>query len=284
MKSAKFIVIALVVCIISILAGTSYAVEIKVGLLSKLNMTPEEFTQLLDTDIAQGNIIIFSGNGDPDIKRVPVFYDSLLSMQMAMNAGEIDEISLPEPVGEYFLNVNDGYKISSIVRPTSTSVSSSLSFGFSKDNASSIRQKFNEALLSMKADGTLAILRSKYIDEAGLDEPAPVKFEEYEGIDAKVKVAVTGDLPPVDFIAADGKPAGFNTAVLAEIAKRMKVNVELVNIDSGARAAALASGRVDAVFWFEFNKGVDKQLDVPEGITLSEPYYSWNETFNIAKK
>lgn len=280
MKAGKFIFVAIIVCIISILAGTSYATEHKIGHLSKLNMTPEEFMQFNDSNVAQGKIAVFTGTEDPSIKYMHVFYDSLLSMQMALNAGEVDAISLPEAVGEYFLNINDGYKIVSIVR----TLPSSLAFGFRKDNDPSLRNKFNEALLSMKADGTLAILRSKYIDEPRLDEPEPVKFDVYKNIDTKIKVAVTGDLPPIDFIAADGKPAGFNTAVLAELARRLNVNIELVNIESGARAAALASGRADAVFWFQFQKGAEKQSDIPEGITLSESYYGWNEVLNIGKK
>jgi ABC-type amino acid transport substrate-binding protein len=64
-----------------------------------------------------------------------------------------------------------------------------------------------------------------------------------------VKVAVTGALPPMDYVAPDGTPAGFNTALLAEISRRMGKNIELVVVDSVGRAAALASGTVDAVFW-----------------------------------
>ncbi|MBQ7156153.1 MAG: transporter substrate-binding domain-containing protein [Synergistaceae bacterium] len=274
----KLVVFLLAVCL---MAGSAYSADRNIiGHLSKLNMTPEEFMQFNDSNVAQGKIAVFTGGGDPSIQYKHVFYDSLLSMQMALNAGEVDAISLPEAVGEYFLNVNDGYKIVSIVR----TLPSSLSFGFRANDDPALRNRFNEALLSMKADGTLAILRAKYIDEPGLDEPEPVKFDVYENIDTKIKVAVTGDLPPIDFVAADGKPAGFNTAVLAEIARRLKVNIELVNIDSGARAAALASGRADAVFWFQFQKGAEKQADIPEGITLSESYYGWNEVLNIGKK
>ena len=64
-----------------------------------------------------------------------------------------------------------------------------------------------------------------------------------------LKVAVTGSLPPMDYVAADGSPAGFNTALLAEISNRIGKNIELVVVDSVGRAAALASGTVDAVFW-----------------------------------
>ena len=74
---------------------------------------------------------------------------------------------------------------------------------------------------------------------------------------------MTGDLPPLDYVSEDGSPAGFNTAILAEIAKRLGKNIEVVDIDSGARAAALSSGQIDVIFW----------VDKPEGVELSEPYF-----------
>ena len=64
-----------------------------------------------------------------------------------------------------------------------------------------------------------------------------------------IKVGVTGDLPPIDYVDEAGIPAGFNTAVLAEISRRTGKNIELVSIDSGARSLALSEGIVDVVFW-----------------------------------
>ena len=278
MKAKRLVLVAVVVFVVALLAGSVSAAERKVGHLSKLNTNAEEAQKISDADINSGKLKIFTG-GDK-YTATTVFYDSLTSMIMALNAGEVDEISLPEPVAEYVMNVNDGFEIASIARI----MPASLAMGFRKDDDPALRNKFNEALLSMKADGTLTILRAKYIDEAGLDDPEPVKFDKFENIDTTIKVAVTGDLPPIDFVAADGTPAGFNTAVLAEIAKRLKINVELVNIDSGARVASLASKRSDVVFWFMSYKDVDVQLDVPEGVVLTEPYYTWNEDLLLKKK
>ena len=70
----------------------------------------------------------------------------------------------------------------------------------------------------------------------------------FEGAET-VRVAVTGSLPPMDYIAADGTPAGFNTALPAEIGNRIGKNIELVQVDSVDRAATLASGTVDAVLY-----------------------------------
>ena len=278
MKAKRFIFTAVILCAAMLFVGTSFAAMTKVGALSKLNMSEQDFQIFVEASQASGRTKIFY-TGQYDIT-LTVFYDSLLSMQMALNAGDIQKMILPEPVADYVMNVNDGYEISTIVRIAPAS----LALGFRKDDDPALRSKFNEALLSMKADGALAILRAKYIDEAGVDDPEPVKFEKYDNIDTTIKVAVTGDLPPIDFIAADGTPAGFNTAVLAELAKRMKVNIQLVNIESGARAAALASGRADVVFWFEYHHGANMQVDIPEGILLSEPYYTWNEFLSLKKK
>ena len=278
MKAKRLSLVVLVLFVVALLSGVVSAAERKIGHLSRLNITPGQAQKIAEDLINSGKFKVFTSR--EKYTATTVFYDSLTSLIMALNAGDVDEISLPEPVAEYVMNVNDSIEISSIVRK----MPASLALGFRKDDDPTLRNKFNEALFSMKADGTLAILRSKYIDEPGLDEPEPVKFDKYENIDTTIKVAVTGDLPPIDLIAADGTPAGFNTAVLAEIAKRLKINVELVNIDSGARAASLASKRSDVVFWFASYKGVDVQPDVPEGVVLSETYYTWNEDLLLKKK
>ena len=277
MNAKRLVLAVLVVFVVALLAGSVSAAERKIGHLSKLNINAEELQKIADADINSGRNKVFTGGGK--YTATTVFYDSLTSMIMALNAGEVDEISLPEPVAEYVMNVNDGFEIASIVRTRPAS----LAMGFRKDD-DTLRKKFNEALFSMKADGALTILRAKYIDMPGYDDPEPMKFDKFENVDTTIKVAVTGDLPPIDFIAADGTPAGFNTAVLAEIAKRMKVNIQLVNIELGARAAALASKRADVVFWFSSYKGLDVQPDVPEGIVLSEEYYNWKQDLLLKKR
>ena len=117
-----------------------------------------------------------------------------------------------------------------------------------EDNAA-LRDEFNDAIAAMKADGTLDRLVKEQIDDL-IDggEIKAVEMPKFDGAKT-VKVAVTGALPPMDYVAADGTPAGFNTAVLAEIGNRTGKNIELVVVDSLGRAAALASGTVDAVFW-----------------------------------
>ena len=107
-----------------------------------------------------------------------------------------------------------------------------------------------------------------------------MKFAKFDNAE-KIRVVVTGDLPPIDFIGADGVPAGFNTAVLAGIGQFLGMNIELVQVDAGARNATLFSGRADVVFWYEVDLSGKNQADVPEGVILSEPYYEWNKFIHV---
>ena len=104
--------------------------------------------------------------------------------------------------------------------------------------------------------------------------PPAVEIPKFDGVET-IKVGVTGDLPPLDLILPDNSPAGFNTAMLAEISKRIGKNIELVQIETGARATALSSKFIDVVFWVIVPVGQEVPIDIdkPEGLDLSKPYF-----------
>ena len=259
------------ILLFSIISSSAYALEkrvIKLGLLSKLNSSEEEFLDTWKKTYAPKN---------ENLEIIVKFYDTLPSMQMALNAGEIHEIILPDVVAEYIMNTNKEYVSRLVLR----SKGMGLAFGFREDSKE-LRDSFNAALSALRDDWTLSSLEGVYIASPNEQSLEPVEFVKFEGADT-VKVAVTGDLPPIDFIAADGRPAGFNTAVLAEIGAYIKKNIELVNINSGARSSALASGRADVVFWYEVDMSADTQSDVPDGIILSKPYFEWNRFIHLRK-
>ena len=107
----------------------------------------------------------------------------------------------------------------------------------------------NRGIESMTADGTMTALWDAHVTKV-IEGAEPVAVTLPENPDGrKVRVGVSGDVPPMDYVSADGTPAGFNTAMLSELARRENLSVEIVQIDSGARFAALASGRIDLFFW-----------------------------------
>ncbi len=265
--------------LLALSAGIASAEPIKAGILSKLNMTQEEYSELISNGRKAGTWGFFTSK--PDDREIEFkFYDSIQAMQLGLNAGEIEEAVLPEVVAEYVLNVTGQYRVTAIAKTKPAY----LAFGFRLDDrGKALAARFNDAILAMKNDGTLAALMGLYVYEAGIGDPEAVEFRKFDNVKDKITIAVTGDLPPIDYVAADGTAAGFNTAVIAEIGKRLNVNIELTYIMSGARAATVMSGRADAVFWIQGFRDVQRHSDIPEMLVLSEPYYEWNEFLFLAR-
>ena len=245
-----------------------------IGFLARLNTSESEFARIIQNSESAAGWHLISNRHELYGVR---FYDSLLTMQMALAKGEIDEVALQEVAADYIMKANPEFEVCCTARTRSPMA---LAFGFRKDKADLVA-RFNRALRAMEGDGELATLQGVYIYS---DEPAkPVTFDKFDDAET-ITVAVTGDMPPIDYIDEGGNPAGFNTALLAELGRRLHANMKLVNIESGARTAALVSGRVDVVFWYETIQGYAQSYDAAEGVLLSDPYYRWNTFLHLKKK
>lgn len=79
-------------------------------------------------------------------------------------------------------------------------------------------------------------------------------------------VGISGDMVPLDYIAADGAPAGFSVALMAELCEIMDVNVVFVPMATDAKFQALAGNRIDIFFWHGSN------ILSPEGVAVTNAY------------
>ena len=271
--------------LVLMLCGTAGATEL--GVLARLKTTPEEFMMLMKNSWATSGWVVFGSDHSSDTAR---FYDTLSQMQMSLNRGDIGEMILPDFVAEYLLKVSEGYSACCV----SSSGKMSLCFGFLRGN-DALRAKWNSALSYLRSKRVLADLEKKYVKDFPRDDSydyiygintrkkereARIEFAHYPEAET-VRVAVTGDIPPVDFIDADGLPSGYSVAVLSEIGRFLKVNILPVNVSAGARTAALVSGRADVVFWYEVNRKAKVQPDVPDDVVLSEPYLDWEKFIHV---
>ena len=249
-----------------------------VGTLTKLNATPKEFqaeNPYTKSDKAVTAVLFAEGIKKEDISFS--YYDSTMIMQMALNKGDINSMILPEFVGAYMLRNVPEYNLHGFIILKNPIA---LSFGFMEEK-SELRDRFNKALTDMQ-NGALGVLARDYISGPYADNPHAVNFEHFNDAET-ITVAVTGDMPPLDYIDAGGTPTGFNTALLAELGRRLHVNIKLENVETGARVAALKSGRVDVVFWIAIFGG-NFRFDLPDGVIVSEPYYGWDKVYLIGKK
>ena len=236
----------------------------KVGMLSRANLD--------ESQIDEETKKFYEEHGITNEPQKTTYYENFNSMQMGLTAGNIDAIRTYSSVADYMLKQNSELQIKD-------SQAIQLVDNFScamREDDTELKNEFNAAIDSMEKDGTLDDIVKHYIKfTVDDDTPTAVAMPHFDGAEI-IKVGVTGDLPPLDLILTDGTPAGFNTAVLAEISKRIKKNIELVIIESNARASALVSGRVDVIFWVITSEGVSPyptNSDTPAGVALTQSYY-----------
>ena len=244
----------------------------KVGTLAHLNASEEKYNDLMKrVDETWTSKFSFDY----------VYYDKLTAMQMGLDSNNIQEMSLYKSVARYLIDRNDKLEV---LDYQGMKLSDAFCCAVRKEDKE-LLEGLDKAIGEMKADGTLEKLAKTYIEDLKKgEEPPSVPMPETGG--AVLKIAVTGDLPPLDLVLADGKAAGFNTAVLSEIGKRLGRNVEIVQVDSGARASALSSRKVDVVFWVTLPSGDSKipaDIDKPEGVELTAPYYQ-DDIVHVGKK
>ena len=255
MKKTLAMILALVMVLA--LSVPCFAEKENVGQLVQLNATEEVLNEEFD-------------------EYSFVFFDDLASMLLALESGKIGRIvSLPECVINYIAKTNEKFAPQIRKNPCDCK----FAMGTLAENTE-VFELLNSAIETLKENGTLEKLQKEYVDdllESG-EEPKAVELPVYPGAKT-IKVAVTGDLPPVDYVAADGTPAGFNVALLAEISKLAKVNIELVQVNSASRLMALTSGTADAIFCFtNFVPGVEEYVelastDIPDSVSVTADYY-----------
>lgn len=242
--------------------------EYEVGVIRHLNAPKEALDK-------------FYGDHDDEAqegKHRHVVFNNLTEMVAALKAGQIDKILTYEIVGRYLAAHNWDFDCS----PAKAGLADAFCCAFREQDVA-LKKEFNDAIDAIISDGTLKGLVKTYIlvddysaHDNMVDMPIFYRDEYDDNFEPPIKIGVTGDLPPLDYIRSDGKPAGFNVALLAEISHRLQKNFVLVQIDSGSRAVALTSGQVDVVFWMLVPTYDDVPIDMdkPDGIILTDPYFT----------
>ena len=277
MKKLVSLTLALLLALCALLPAMAEETDIrKLGVLSMLNLTEEEMAnyrqarglialQLYKEGIQDNELVPIEQKGHdgendthPSKDYEIVYFDTLDAMLMALNAGDIEKMEVYDTVARYLthsdpnlvqiVSFNGEADDSAFARfARGGLLSNDFSFMFMEDNAA-LRDEFDTAIASITEEEMDKLIQDNITAAINGDEISPIQMPVIDGAET-IKVAVTGSLPPMDYVAADGTPAGFNTALLAEISQRIGKNIELVVVDSVGRAAALASGIVDAVFW-----------------------------------
>jgi polar amino acid transport system substrate-binding protein len=138
-----------------------------------------------------------------------------------------------------------------------------------------LKEDINGAIKTLRENGTLKTLADEWITNLPVNsEPSQKEMFRAEGA-RTVYVGVTGNYAPLDYMGADGKPAGYNIAMLNELGKLLKVNFETVSLEAQARFTALRSKKIDIVFCQVYSSQVATLFNKPGSqLIMTEPYYT----------
>lgn len=274
MKRLLILMLALLMLCSLAACGKKETGAVRLGLLT--DIVASGGTTAFNDHLAEAHGDDLKLNGQPPAVTT---YDNLSAMLLALKADNIDRLGINAATAQYIVANNDDLVVGDVVLQQIA-----YSMVTSKQNTA-LYDILNSTIAAMKADGSLETLKQTYLNGSTAD-PAPADMPVTEGAQT-YKIAVTGDLPPMDYVTADGKPAGFNVALLSEIAKRNNINLELVVIESGAKATALAAGTVDAYFWIASGRCAehpDFRNSTPHGDVLCTEDYVIFDMAYVCKK
>lgn len=92
-----------------------------------------------------------------------------------------------------------------------------------------------------------------------------------------IKVGTSADYPPFEYIDESGNRVGFDIELMEEIARRLGVTVEWVDMPFDSLIAGVQEGKIDAsISAFNYTEERDQVVD------FTEPYYMGEDAFLVA--
>ena len=212
-----------------------------------------------------------------------VYFNRLSDASAALLAGKVDAVYTLSVVADYYAKRNKNIDVIAAKRNPQFNVVMAV-----RSDDAKLGKDVNKALAALEQNGTLGRLRKDWITNLPSDnEPGVKQIPKIPGAKT-VHVGVCGDLVPMDYVAADGRPAGYNVALLAEIGKLSNINFEFVPLESQAKFAALQSKKIDVIFIHLYVSQVNNNLLADEYTqskwTLTDPYFQFYGSSFLVKK
>jgi polar amino acid transport system substrate-binding protein len=93
-----------------------------------------------------------------------------------------------------------------------------------------------------------------------------------------IKVGTSADYPPFESVDENGNKVGFDIDLMTEIAKRLDVKLEWVDMPFDSLIAAVQEGKIDAsISAFNYSEERDQMID------FSDAYYTSEDAFTVAE-
>lgn len=210
-----------------------------------------------------------------------LYFDSFQAALAALKSGKTDAVMALEPVADYYVGLDED--LSSILL---NKAEGTYRMALRAEDAGLLTD-INVALRSWSEDGTLDVLRKEYVTGLTSDKQFEGKDMPYFDDAPTLYVGLSGDNPPVDYIAADGNPAGYNVELLYKLSEALHVNFEIKVMPLETKFPALVSNKIDIFFLHAISDEVEattQTMAENSGISLTDPYYTYDSMMLLVLK
>lgn len=204
-------------------------------------------------------------------------FDRASDCNTAIIAGKIDATPVTKMEADYIVKRNSDLAIVEAKQKLPISIVMVL-----RGDEKGLKEDLDKAFATLQENGTLTQLGDKWITNLpATGEPSRTEASPIAGAKT-VYVGVTGAYAPLDYIGTDGKPAGYNVALLTEVGKLLNINFEFVSLEPSARYSALDSKKIDMIFCQIYNNEMASVF--PEKYILTNPYFTDKELCFLVRK
>jgi polar amino acid transport system substrate-binding protein len=169
-----------------------------------------------------------------------ISYSTQTDMLAALDAGKVDAVVLPNTVLPQVKSLSD-YNLDFLEIPE-TYYAQNLSPIFHDE---ALRDKYNEWVALIKADGTLDRMNDFWFDRTGLPAEEDIPHQALESVNGTLNVCDTGNFPPLVYIADDGRMEGFDIDMIERFAKYLGMDLNITTMGYDAVEPYVVSGSAD---------------------------------------
>lgn len=188
------------------------------------------------------------------------YYNTVLDCCMAVKTEKADAAAYDEPILKNIAAKNPGL----VVLPDMITVDN---YGFAVNLTNKeLKTAIDDTIKELKANGTYNQMMTRWFPKSG--SPAPMPEIRLDGTKGTLKFGTSAVTEPFSFVDGSQKVVGLDIELASYVAKKMEMQLEIVNMDFGAMIPALTAGKVDMS-----GACITITDERAKSVLFSEPYY-----------
>ncbi len=204
--------------------------------------------------------------GDVKVERFSKGAEAVL----ALSQGKLDAVVIDNEPAKAFIKSVPGLKILD-----TEYVAEDYAIAIKKDRADGLRDKINEALKEIKADGTLDKIVGYYIYEDESKRGERYKKSDAAPTNGKIVMGTNAEFPPYEFIEGN-EIIGIDADMMQAIADKLGMELKIENMEFDSIIGAIQSGKVDVGV-----AGMTVTEDRKKNVDFSDTYYTGRQVIIV---